>query len=91
MTPDGRDTDRRNQPLDAKAALELLRTQVSARVRPFVTHLPEADVARLIEQIVQVKFKYEGFASLRRTPAAAAHTVRESERQQPLPGDRGST
>ena len=87
MSPEGREGD--GHPLDAAAVLEALRERVGARVRPFVTHLPDAEVAALIENIVRIKFKYDGIASLRNTPAAIAPAVRDEPGREQRRGETG--
>lgn len=78
-TPSDRHVD--STPLaDAPTVLALLRADISARIRPLVAHLPEVEVATLIENIARIKYKYDGSAALRHTPSRPVEAIREPGR-----------
>jgi hypothetical protein len=66
----GNSNERRSEerPIAVEESLAILRQRVRERIGPVVTHLPATDVALLVEDIVRLKFKYEGPAALRATP-----------------------
>jgi hypothetical protein len=68
-------------PTEDGAVLALLRREIGVRIRPLVAHLPEDQIVALIEQIASITFKYEGVASLRRTPATGVRREQKEESQ----------
>ena len=56
------------EPVTREQILAALRESIGERIRPVVRHLPDDDVARLIDRMARLKFKWEGVAALRSTP-----------------------
>jgi hypothetical protein len=52
-----------------ESILAALRADIARRIRPLVSHLPEAEIATLIEQMARIQYKYDGDRSLRYTPS----------------------
>jgi len=59
---------RQSEPVTREQVLALLRESIGERIRPVVRHLPDDEVAELIDQMARLRFKWEGVAALRSTP-----------------------
>jgi hypothetical protein len=55
--------------MERERVLAELREQIRTRLDPVIRHLPQVEKDRLIEQIANFKYRHEGKAALRTTPA----------------------
>jgi hypothetical protein len=46
-----------------------LRRRIRSRLGPVICHLPEGEIEALVERIARFKYRHEGKAALRTTPA----------------------
>lgn len=50
----------------AKQVVEEIERELQRRIRPLIAHWPEAEIALVLRKMAEVKYRYEGAASLRR-------------------------
>ena len=65
-----RDRDEAAQ-MTRQEVVALIRQNIEGRIRPVVSHLPEPEIAALLDRMAQLKFKWEGNAAIRATPPRA--------------------
>jgi hypothetical protein len=63
MSPDTVDRTARETVITA------LKEDIGRRIRPVISHLPEAEICALVERMAFIQYKYEGDRSHLRTPA----------------------
>jgi len=54
---------------DRERVLAELRERIRSRLKPVIGHLPDGEVDALVERIASFKYRHEGKAALRSTPA----------------------
>jgi hypothetical protein len=54
---------------EGERVLTELRRRIRSRLDPVICHLPEGEIEALVERIARFKYRHEGKAALRTTPA----------------------
>jgi hypothetical protein len=51
-----------------ETVIAALKEDIGRRIRPVISHLPEAEICALVERMAFIQYKYEGDRSYLRTP-----------------------
>ena len=71
------DEARREAHAERDRVLVELRARIRSRVEPVLGHLPECEIEALVERIASFKYRHEGKAALRSTPARGSTPIND--------------
>jgi len=68
-SPVGRMSPHKIEQLARETVIAALKEDIGGRIRPVVSHLPEAEICALIDRMAFIQYKYQGDRAHLRTPA----------------------